>query len=106
MEKGTDAQLQLSNGKKVAVVGAGPAGLTVAADLAKIGYKVIVYEALHVAGGVLVYGIPEFRLPKQIVQAEVEYIEKLGVEFQHGRFDWQVVHRRGIVRKRALTRFS
>jgi glutamate synthase (NADPH) small chain len=70
------------NGKKVAVVGAGPAGLTVAADLAKRGYKVVVYEALHVAGGVLVYGIPEFRLPKHIVQAEVNYIKSLGVELQ------------------------
>lgn len=68
------------NGIKVAVVGAGPSGLTVAADLAKLGYKVTIFEALHVAGGVLVYGIPEFRLPKKIVQAEVDYIEKLGVE--------------------------
>jgi glutamate synthase (NADPH/NADH) small chain len=57
------------NGKKVAVVGAGPAGLTVAADLAKLGYMVDIFEALHVEGGVLVYGIPEFRLPKRIVQA-------------------------------------
>jgi glutamate synthase (NADPH/NADH) small chain len=70
------------NGKKVAVVGAGPAGLTVAADLAKQGYKVTIFEALHKGGGVLVYGIPEFRLPKQIVQAEIDYITKLGVEFQ------------------------
>ncbi|MGD6807700.1 MAG: NADPH-dependent glutamate synthase [Candidatus Bathyarchaeia archaeon] len=70
------------NGKKVAVVGAGPAGLTVAADLAKLGYKVTMFEALHKGGGVLVYGIPEFRLPKQIVQAEIDYITKLGVEFQ------------------------
>jgi glutamate synthase (NADPH/NADH) small chain len=71
-----------SNGIKVAVVGAGPAGLTVAADLAKLGYKVTIFEALHKGGGVLVYGIPEFRLPKQIVQAEIDYITKLGVEFQ------------------------
>jgi glutamate synthase (NADPH) small chain len=70
------------NGKRVAVVGAGPAGLTVAADLARLGYRVVVFEALHVAGGVLVYGIPEFRLPKRIVQAEVDYIEKLGVELR------------------------
>ena len=70
------------NDKKVAVVGAGPAGLTVAADLAKQGYKVTIFEALHKGGGVLVYGIPEFRLPKQIVQAEIDYITKLGVEFQ------------------------
>jgi glutamate synthase (NADPH/NADH) small chain len=75
-------QLPACNGKKVAVVGAGPAGLTVAADLAKLGYKVTIYEALHKGGGVLVYGIPEFRLPKQIVQAEIDYITKLGVEFQ------------------------
>ncbi len=70
-----------STGKKVAVVGAGPAGLTVAADLAKLGHQVVVFEALHSAGGVLVYGIPEFRLPKKIVQDEVYYIEALGVEF-------------------------
>ncbi|MGD6808785.1 MAG: NADPH-dependent glutamate synthase [Candidatus Bathyarchaeia archaeon] len=68
------------NGKKVAVVGAGPAGLTVAADLAKLGYSVEIFEALHTEGGVLVYGIPEFRLPKSIVKAEVDYIEKLGVK--------------------------
>ncbi|MCD6358895.1 MAG: NADPH-dependent glutamate synthase, partial [Dehalococcoidia bacterium] len=66
--------------KRVAVVGSGPAGLTVAADLAKLGHKVTIFEALHVAGGVLVYGIPEFRLPKGIVGAEVEYVESLGVE--------------------------
>jgi glutamate synthase (NADPH/NADH) small chain len=82
-EKGITAEkAKTSNGRKGAVVGAGPAGLTVAADLAKIGYKVVVFEALHVAGGVLVYGIPEFRLPKRIVQAEVDYITKLGVELQ------------------------
>jgi glutamate synthase (NADPH/NADH) small chain len=75
----TVQQPKAKNGKKVAVVGAGPAGLTVAADLAKLGYQVDVFEALHTEGGVLVYGIPEFRLPKQIVQAEVNYIEKLGV---------------------------
>jgi glutamate synthase (NADPH/NADH) small chain len=69
-----------SNGKRVAVIGAGPAGLTVAADLAKFGYFVELFEALHSAGGVLVYGIPEFRLPKSIVKAEVDYIEKLGVK--------------------------
>ena len=67
-------------GKKVAIIGAGPAGLTAAAELAKFGHKVAVFEALHVAGGVLVYGIPEFRLPKKIVQAEIDYIKKLGVE--------------------------
>lgn len=68
--------------KKVAVIGSGPASLTVAADLAKLGYKVILYEALHVPGGVLMYGIPEFRLPKRIVQAEINYIQKLGVELR------------------------
>ncbi len=66
-------------GKKVAVVGAGPAGITVAADLAKLGHKVDVFEALHEPGGVLVYGIPEFRLPKEIVFKEIDYLKKLGV---------------------------
>ncbi|MFC1949663.1 NADPH-dependent glutamate synthase [Chloroflexota bacterium] len=69
-------------GKKVAVVGSGPAGLTVAADLAKMGHGVTIFEALHVAGGVLMYGIPEFRLPKEIVQAEVDYVTSLGVELK------------------------
>jgi len=69
-------------GKKVAVVGSGPAGLTAAAELAKMGHVVTLMEALHKAGGVLVYGIPEFRLPKSIVQKEVEYIERLGVDIQ------------------------
>jgi glutamate synthase (NADPH/NADH) small chain len=69
-------------GKKVAVVGAGPAGLTVAADLAKLGHEVTMFEALHVAGGVLMYGIPEFRLPKRIVQAEVDYVRSLGVDIR------------------------
>jgi glutamate synthase (NADPH/NADH) small chain len=67
-------------GKKVAIVGAGPAGLTVAGDLIKLGHQVTIFEALHKAGGVLVYGIPEFRLPKKIVQAEVDFLIKLGVE--------------------------
>jgi len=70
-------------GKKVAVVGAGPAGLTCAGDLAKMGHKVVVYEALHAPGGVLMYGIPEFRLPKSIVHAEVNFIKKLGVEINY-----------------------
>ncbi len=73
-----------STGKKVAVVGAGPAGLTVAADLAKRGHQVVMFEALHLPGGVLVYGIPEFRLPKSIVQAEVDYVQKLGAELRLG----------------------
>ncbi|UCH58037.1 MAG: NADPH-dependent glutamate synthase [Candidatus Bathyarchaeota archaeon] len=68
-----------NNGGKVAVVGAGPAGLTVAAELAKLGHDVTIFEALHNAGGVLTYGIPQFRLPKEIVQAEVNYVQKLGV---------------------------
>jgi len=70
------------NGKKVAIVGSGPAGLTCAADLAKLGYEVTIFEALHVAGGVLMYGIPEFRLPKDVVQAEVDYVKSLGVEIK------------------------
>jgi glutamate synthase (NADPH/NADH) small chain len=70
-------------GKKVAVVGAGPAGLTCAGDLAKMGHKVVVFEALHAPGGVLMYGIPEFRLPKAIVHAEVDFIKKLGVEIHY-----------------------
>ena len=71
-----------SNGHKVAVVGSGPSGLTCAGDLAKKGYEVTVYEALHTAGGVLVYGIPEFRLPKAIVAKEVETLEQLGVKVE------------------------
>jgi glutamate synthase (NADPH/NADH) small chain len=71
-----------SNNKKVAVIGSGPAGLTSAADLAKLGYSVVIFEALHVAGGVLMYGIPEFRLPKAIVQGEVGYVKSLGVEIK------------------------
>ena len=70
------------NGKKVAVVGSGPSGLTVAGDLAKLGYKVTVYEAFHTAGGVLMYGIPEFRLPKDIVQKEITNLKKMGVDIQ------------------------
>ena len=70
----------VSNGRKVAVIGSGPAGLTCAGDLAKKGYSVTVFEALHVAGGVLVYGIPEFRLPKAIVQKEIDGLKALGVQ--------------------------
>ncbi|RJO62108.1 MAG: NADPH-dependent glutamate synthase [Dehalococcoidia bacterium] len=70
------------SGKKVAVVGSGPAGLTCAAEMARLGHKVTMFEALHVAGGVLMYGIPEFRLPKDIVQGEVEYVRSLGVELE------------------------
>lgn len=68
--------------RKVAIVGSGPAGLTAAADLAKMGYQVTVFEALHTPGGVLMYGIPEFRLPKDVVQQEIDYIRKLGVDIQ------------------------
>jgi len=74
-------QIPPKTGKRVAVVGAGPAGLTVAGDLIKRGHQVTVFEALQEAGGVLTYGIPEFRLPKVIVQAEVNYLKQLGVEF-------------------------
>lgn len=70
------------NGKKVAVVGAGPAGLTVAGDLIQLGYDVTIFEAFHRPGGVLIYGIPEFRLPKSIVEAEVDYLRRLGVHVE------------------------
>lgn len=69
-------------GKKIAVIGSGPAGLTAAGDLAKLGYKVTIFEALHEPGGVLTYGIPEFRMPKRIVRSEVEYIKRLGAEIK------------------------
>ncbi|HPF88392.1 MAG TPA: NADPH-dependent glutamate synthase [Candidatus Limiplasma sp.] len=71
-----------SNGHKVAVVGAGPSGLTCAGDLAKLGYDTTIFEALHMAGGVLVYGIPEFRLPKAIVQTEIDNLKALGVKIE------------------------
>ena len=71
-----------TNGKKVAVVGSGPSGLTAAGDLAKRGYKVTVFEAFHTAGGVLMYGIPEFRLPKDIVQKEIENLKAMGVDIE------------------------
>lgn len=70
----------LRNGKKVAVIGSGPAGLTCAGDLAKKGYEVTIFEAFHVPGGVLMYGIPEFRLPKELVQKEIDSVRQLGVE--------------------------
>ena len=78
---GSDMIINKQTGKKVAVIGSGPAGVTCAADLAKLGYNVTVFEGFHKLGGVLVYGIPEFRLPKAIVQAEIEALEKLGVQF-------------------------
>ena len=77
-----EPEMPLQNGKKVAVIGSGPSGLTCAGDLAKKGYKVTVFEALHLAGGVLVYGIPEFRLPKDIVKKEVETLKKYGVDVE------------------------
>ena len=70
------------NGHKVAIIGAGPSGLTAAGDLAKLGYAVTIYEALHLAGGVLVYGIPEFRLPKAIVQKEIDGLKAMGVDIE------------------------
>ena len=81
-DKRSPIELPPPTGKKVAVIGSGPAGLTAAADLAKFGHKVTMYEALHTAGGVLMYGIPEFRLPKKTVQAEVDYVKSLGVDIQ------------------------
>ncbi len=81
-QENTEVKKPESNGHKVAVVGSGPAGLTCAGDLAKKGYEVTVFEALHLAGGVLVYGIPEFRLPKSIVQKEVDTLKALGVKVE------------------------
>jgi len=75
-------QIKPSTGKKVAIVGSGPAGLTCAGELVKEGFAVTIFEALHEAGGVLVYGIPEFRLPKAIVKTEIEYLERLGVKIE------------------------
>ena len=75
-------ELAPPSGKRVAVVGAGPAGLTVAAELSRLGHKVTIFEALHDGGGVLVYGIPEFRLPKNIVKSEIEYVKSLGADLE------------------------
>ena len=80
--KTADVQKPQSNGTKVAVIGSGPSGLTCAADLAKLGYEVTIFEAFHTAGGVLMYGIPEFRLPKATVQREINNLKKLGVEIK------------------------
>ena len=82
LEKGIKPEKQASNRFKVAVVGSGPAGLTCASDLAKAGVNVVVYEALHEAGGVLVYGIPEFRLPKELVRKEIEKLVDMGVKIE------------------------
>ncbi len=81
-EHGTAYSAHSTN--KIAVVGSGPAGLTCAADLAKMGYQVTLFESLHLPGGVLMYGIPEFRLPKKILQNEVDYIKSLGVDLKTG----------------------
>lgn len=81
-EQRTEKKPKIAKCAKVAVVGSGPAGLSCAGDLAKMGYQVSIFESLHKPGGVLVYGIPEFRLPKNIVEAEVNYIKDLGVEIQ------------------------
>jgi len=83
MKNSTEKQQKpKSNGIKVAVIGSGPAGLSCAGDLAKMGYEVTVFEAFHVAGGVLMYGIPQFRLPKEIVQKEIESLKELGVDIK------------------------
>jgi len=79
------------NGHKVAIIGSGPSGLTVAGDLAKMGYEVTIFEALHLAGGVLAYGIPEFRLPKKIVQDEINNLKYLGVEIQNNMVVGKVI---------------
>ena len=79
MDKAAASEKPVSNGHKVAVIGAGPAGLTCAGNLAKLGYEVTIFEAFHTAGGVLMYGIPEFRLPKAIVQKEVDNLRDMGV---------------------------
>ena len=73
--------LMTKNGRKVAIIGSGPSGLACAGDLARLGYSVTVFEALHTPGGVLVYGIPEFRLPKVIVKREIDNLKSIGVEF-------------------------
>ncbi len=77
-----DPEVAASTGKSVAVIGSGPAGLTVAGNLARLGHSVTIFEALHLPGGVLVYGIPEFRLPKSIVRSEVDYVSRLGVKIK------------------------
>lgn len=77
-----ELEIQKPTGKKVAVIGSGPAGLTVAADLQKLGHQVTIYEALHEPGGVLTYGIPSFRLPKEITKKAIDYIQRLGVKIE------------------------
>lgn len=75
-------EVRPATGKKIAVIGSGPAGLSCANDLAQLGHSVVVFEALHELGGVLMYGVPEFRLPKEIVRTEIDVLKKMGVEFQ------------------------
>ena len=75
-------ELPPPTGKKIAIIGAGPAGLAAAGDLAKLGHEVVIFEALHKPGGVLFYGIPEFRLPKEILEAELDYLKRLGIEIK------------------------
>ena len=81
-EQNAHCEMMPPSGKSAAVVGSGPAGLTCAADLSRMGHKVTIFEALHDGGGVLVYGIPEFRLPKSIVRSEIEYVKSLGAELE------------------------
>jgi glutamate synthase (NADPH/NADH) small chain len=87
-------------GKRVAVIGAGPAGLTAAADLVKLGHNVVLFEALHLPGGVLMYGIPEFRLPKVIVQLEADYVKKLGVDVRTNQLVGRTVTIPELLKKR------
>jgi len=83
LEKGANVpEISAFTGKSVAVVGSGPAGLSAATELAKMGHRVVIFEALHEAGGVMVYGIPEFRLPKKVVRQEIDHIKRLGVEIR------------------------
>ena len=82
LHKTAKAEIPTPNGHKVAIIGSGPSGLTAAGDLAKIGYEVTIFEALHVAGGVLMYGIPEFRLPKEIVKSEIQNLIDIGVKVE------------------------
>ncbi len=83
LERGAESTISsIATGKRIAIIGSGPAGLTAAGDLAKLGHDVTIFEALHKPGGVLTYGIPEFRLPKAIVEAEIEYVKKLGVRIE------------------------
>ncbi|OAA29745.1 dihydropyrimidine dehydrogenase [Kosmotoga arenicorallina S304] len=84
-DESVNAEIKSEKKGNIAIIGAGPAGLTAAADLAKMGYSVTIYEAFNKAGGVLIYGIPEFRLPKTVVEKEIEYIRKLGVKFEYGQ---------------------